>query len=442
MENIYNTNDEFDAFDFSKLEMTKPIPIQGNNYFIKFLVNGGRQLYVQPPRCKTKQGIVNVGKRYYSDLMFTNENEHFIQWMENLETYCHEYIYKNRERWFDNDMELHDIENYFTSPMKLYKSGKYYTIRSNIQTVLDKPKLKIYNEDGIEIEYNAIDNNTELMTILEIQGIRCSARSFQIDIEIKQVMVLKPNNMFDKCLFKHTSISNAQTEPEQDPDAVVVVKQDPDPDTDNIEPDVSADKQPTITIENMGNPIAIDDLSNGTLDTTLLDDTDIVIEDTVTRDNVFPSNDLDISAVSEQSPEPIVDNVAEYKEPEKDDLDLGITVNNVTNDDNMNKTDEERIDTNMKDDDINFNQQSDDMEEVTFNLEELPENDQITLKKRNDVYYEIYREARKKAKYARDLALASYLEAKNIKNKYMLDDIDDSDDSYESDLDLDNEDDE
>ncbi len=51
----------------------------------------------------------------------------------------------------------------------------------------------------------------------------------------------------------------------------------------------------------------------------------------------------------------------------------------------------------------------------------------------------MYREARRKAKYARDLALASYLEAKNIKNKYMLDDIDDSDESEESDLENDDE---
>lgn len=51
----------------------------------------------------------------------------------------------------------------------------------------------------------------------------------------------------------------------------------------------------------------------------------------------------------------------------------------------------------------------------------------------------MYREARRKAKYARDMALSSYLEAKNIKNKYMLDDIDDSDESGESgESDLDN----
>ena len=41
----------------------------------------------------------------------------------------------------------------------------------------------------------------------------------------------------------------------------------------------------------------------------------------------------------------------------------------------------------------------------------------------------MYREARRKAKIAKEMAMASYLEAKNIKNTHVLDDIEDSDDS-------------
>ena len=51
--------------------------------------------------------------------------------------------------------------------------------------------------------------------------------------------------------------------------------------------------------------------------------------------------------------------------------------------------------------------------------------DTISIKQRKDVYYEMYREALRKAKVAKDLALSAYLEAKHIKNKYMLDDISD-----------------
>ena len=56
----------------------------------------------------------------------------------------------------------------------------------------------------------------------------------------------------------------------------------------------------------------------------------------------------------------------------------------------------------------------------------------ITLKKPNQVYYEIYKKARDKAKECKKAAIAAYLEAKNIKNTYMLEDNDDSD-SDESD---------
>ena len=80
------------------------------------------------------------------------------------------------------------------------------------------------------------------------------------------------------------------------------------------------------------------------------------------------------------------------------------------------------------------NKSNNGLEEVSIPLEDLSQDDKIQLKQRNEVYYEMYREARRKAKIARNLALTSYLEAKRIKNTYMLDDLKDSDDS---DLDID-----
>jgi len=53
------------------------------------------------------------------------------------------------------------------------------------------------------------------------------------------------------------------------------------------------------------------------------------------------------------------------------------------------------------------------------------------LKKPNQVYYEIYKKAREKAKEAKKNAILAYLEMKNIKKTYMLDDIDESDSEFE-----------
>jgi hypothetical protein len=352
---IYDTND---AFDFNNLVLTKPTSMTGGNYFIKCLVNSG-PLYIQPPKCKTKQGIIKAGKRYYSDLMFTNEHENFIRWMENLENHCQAYIYKNREKWFDGDMELHDIENYFTSPLKIYKSGNYYLCRINItNNALGKPTLKIYDEHEKEIDIDKVDDKTKAITILEIQGIKCSSRSFQIEIELKQMMVLEDQtNLFEKCIIKpKTNMQQKDVVTEE-----VIVKE-----------EAVATTTAIIIDEENENKEEVDTVERDT-------EENIVIETTPQESTA----DIEFDSIIET---PI--------------------------------------------NDIN------EIQEVEFNLEELDEKESVQLKQRNEVYYDMYREARKKAKRARDLALSSYLEAKRIKNTYMLDDIRDSD---ESDLEMEDE---
>ena len=55
----------------------------------------------------------------------------------------------------------------------------------------------------------------------------------------------------------------------------------------------------------------------------------------------------------------------------------------------------------------------------------------ITLKKPNQVYYEIYQKAREKAKEAKKNAVLAFLEMKNIKKTYLLNDIDESDSDFD-----------
>jgi hypothetical protein len=74
---------------------------------------------------------------------------------------------------------------------------------------------------------------------------------------------------------------------------------------------------------------------------------------------------------------------------------------------------------------------SDDLEEFDLKLDSVSSDETLFLKKRDEVYYKMYREALKKAKLAKELALTSYLEAKHIKNTYMLTDLSDESDLEE-----------
>lgn len=351
-------------FNFEKLLLTSPTVVTGGNHFIKYLFNSN-PLYIRTPKCSIKQGVITAGKKIYCDLMFTNEHEEFIQWLENLENYSQNFIFDKREKWFETNLEQHDIENSFTSPIKIFKSGKYYILRCIVPTVLGKSDLKIYDESENLLDIDKLKENTPIVSVLEIQGIKCSPRGFQIDIEIKQLLVLKPTNLFDKCVLLSLASNNQKnTKPNDDANVDVNVDVDVDVDDEASEESESENKDDESDIKSI-EEIEILDVLNDTKD------------------------DLDDSEENKEPPVVIEDT----EEPEEN------------------------------------SELPPFLEEVNFNLDEIPE-EEFVLKNRNEVYYEMYKEAMKKAKIAKDLALSSYLEAKRIKNIYMLDDLTD-DEEYE-----------
>ena len=62
----------------------------------------------------------------------------------------------------------------------------------------------------------------------------------------------------------------------------------------------------------------------------------------------------------------------------------------------------------------------------------LSQHDIIKLKPANEVYIQLYKQAKNKAKEIKKTAIEAYLEAKEIKDKYNLYDIDDSEDELEN----------
>jgi hypothetical protein len=325
--------------------------------------------------------VAKTGKRMYCDLVFNQEHEQFIRWMENLENNSHKIIFDNRKEWFETELELDDIENSFASPMKIYKSGKSYIVRTSIANRLGKPAIQIYDEDENIILFDQLKDNMNAMAILEVQGIRCSARSFQLDIELKQMMILKPEDLFNTCILRKKPSEN-------------------------------------LTVKSGENTVEITTLGKKYEDEVVLNtlSDSIVVEKNPEQQTETIVPDV-LNQIDSREPAELVGKGTE-SEPETEPIQITTIPEN------------------------NIQMDSTELCEVDFNLEEMPESDTVLIKQRKDVYYEMYRDARQKAKVARDLALSAYLEAKRIKNTYMLDDIINSSDDDDGSEDEDDEEDE
>ena len=366
MNNIIEPNKNF---DFSQLSLAHPSGIQGGAYFTKLLHNN-KPLYIQTTKSLTRQGFVKSGKKYYCDLMLDNNSETLINWFENLEETCQNLIFEKSEAWFQSSLDKNDVETAFNPVIRIYKSGKYYLVRTNIKVGPNsEPYIKIYDENEVPHSINDIKENTNIISILEIQGIKFTSRNFQIEIELRQVMILDNEPLFDNCLIKTINSKN----------------------TFHV-----SHNEKEITEEKI----------NKSLENSIAD--------------IYSNSDANTLEINT----PYVDlaNVDEIITSETNQVeqpcDITITnVEDVLKDDNNEELKEIDILVNLEDNLENKNDET------------------FTLKKPSQVYYDLYKEAREKAKVAKKNAIIAYLEAKNIKKTYMINNLDENESDIDAEID-------
>ena len=367
MDNIIEPNE---TFDFTKLSLAHPSGIQGGAYFTKILYNA-KPLYIQTANSLTRQAFVKSGKKYYCDLMFDNTAESMIHWFENLEDKCQKLLLEKNDAWFQNSLTSSDIECAFTPTLRVYKSGKYYLIRTNIKnTPTGEPNIKIFNENEVTLGINDITNETNIISILEIQGIKFTSRSFQIDIDLKQVMVVDRTPIFDNCVIKTNKPRPLEL-------SVPLVYKD--------------------KLENLDEGVQGEGVQGEGLQSEGLQSEGL--QSKSEREGIVEGQDKLNKLVT------MDDIIAETQDNENNEVTLEVEELGL-----------------------------DEIKEVSpeVNLDDLGS---ITLRNPNEVYFDLYREARNKAKQAKRSAIIAYLEAKNIKKTYMLDNLNDSDSEFDAEID-------
>ncbi len=354
MENIVDVNETFD-----ELILHTPKAIQGGNAFVANISLRDSPLLFQTPKCKSKKGVHTTNKQIYTDLLFTDHDYTFLNWLQKKEKTVRKLIYEKRETWFggdeDDELTLEDIEYNWMESIKNYK--KKYLLRTyfpkNIKSYTRA--VSVYDNDENELTLDDIHAGANLITILEVGGLKFSPTYFNLELNVRQVMVIKEKEIFNKCLIKLNSKALKED---------VNYKQNVDTDsvTDSVE-------------------------SNDTL------------------------NDYEDETIEEEDNEKVLAdkiNVVKVKEEEEEEE------TNVGNSETLVKPE--------------------DFSEISEIKIEIPnDKSNVELKKPNEVYLEIYRKAREKAKEARLAAIKAYLTVKEIKKQYLLDEIELSEDESDDD---------
>lgn len=368
-----------DTFHFDHLQLTHPQHITGGAYLTRFSYRESKQpLYIQTTKTQSKQGIVISGKRAYIDLLLSSNDAdtEFTEWIGSLEKRATDLLYEKRHLWFTQELDHTDIENSFTSPIRAYKTGNFL-LRVNLEpnrnfTHIQPFSCKIFDENKKVAPIEYIKAEQTVISIIEFQGIKFTSRNFQIELLLRQVLVIPDVPLFETCVIS----------PER-----------PTPTAPTAPPTLPAPETAPVMINQPIEEPTTDYLG-------LLSKNEAIDNEAIDNESDVDESDRYIT------PQPQLKHF-EFTEVEIDFKNIPDTI---------------------------------DVNEPTFDtstappppVERPPPKTAITLKKHKDVLYEMYKVAKHKASEMKRAAMRAYLEAKEIKARYLLDDLDDysSDDDH------------
>jgi hypothetical protein len=343
--------------NFASVGLGNPVSKSGSQYFMK-LYNNNESYYVQIPRITTKQGV----HRQTADLMFSGNDPLFVNFIEKLEEHCQQLLFDRTEELFQTPLTKEEIETCFISSFKLYRSGKFYSMRVSV-----KPTVHIYDLDEVSLApHESLTANHSLVGILEVSGVIFSANSFRLEYELKQANVV-PNDPFSGIIQPRKAVSVNKAEATE---AIVKAQ------TEAIKAQIESIKQ-THPFDDE-DTIAVTDTVNEEL-------TDVHGEEAnVNGEDVHAYAGVNGPMAPEEDP------LGAEELPDMDQL-------GVYGQDGM------------------FNGQ-----EGMFNSKDNAVGEPISLSKPNDIHRRIYMEALAKANEYQQLATKSFADAERIKQLYQL----------------------
>ena len=393
--------------DKNTLKLQHPKGIKGGAYTSVISHNEDR-FYLQLPKCMLRNGIVKTDKKIYCDLLFDKYDEEVVSWFENLQNIIQELIYEKKNVWFNGEIEKDDIEDTFINMIKTYRSGKNYLVRCYLPK--DISSVVCYNDDEESVELDSIvGEETNLIPLVEIANLRFTSRNFQVDLVLREVMINNDDSDSEGDDEENTDGEEQDENTDGEEENENTDGEEQDENTDGEEQDENTDakkeekeeveKEQEVINESVSIELNIEDISD--------------TNSGITKANIKENETEEVTEKNVEKGEKEEKTEKREKEEKEEKTEKGEK--------------EEKTEKGGKEE----KEEKDGLQEVSLDLDTLDNSTTISLKSPQNVYYAIWQNAKQRLKFHRAEALKAFLEAKNIKNTHLINEIDnDSEDEF------------
>jgi hypothetical protein len=117
--------------------------------------------------------------------MVNTEGSDFKDFMVNLDKYNVDYIYKSCKNWFASELPFETVLDFY----KTHINGN--EIKMNIPLIRKKIEIKVYDEKRTVVPYEHLVENSKVVLVWRLNGLKFLKKECVMDIDIVQIMLMK-----------------------------------------------------------------------------------------------------------------------------------------------------------------------------------------------------------------------------------------------------------
>jgi len=186
-----------DELDFKKINYNKPEK-QGVIYYSSMNYDN-KPFYLQTPKMTCKNGFKDIINSNTSLLETepVNMDYSFYDSLLSLDEKNVKCTFENNKSWFDKNIPLEIIDNMYKRNNKPVKKNSKPRFSFKVPMIKDKVQCQIYDQKKICVDFEKIQENTEVVLILHVKGLKFLKQHYYCDIYISQIKVfLEGNNKY------------------------------------------------------------------------------------------------------------------------------------------------------------------------------------------------------------------------------------------------------
>lgn len=192
---------KYDDINVKKINYEKPVK-NGSFYYspISYL---NKPLQILSPKMKCISDVTS--EKNYLECETLNDNFKFYDFFINIENKnIYETFTKNKE-WFDKEIPLELIDDMYKRTLKPIKKDSKPKFNFKIPFLKTIPQCKIYDQNQICVDLSRLKEDTEIMFILHIKGLKFLKQHYYCDCYISQIKLfdsVEKYTIFDKCMIE------------------------------------------------------------------------------------------------------------------------------------------------------------------------------------------------------------------------------------------------